>query len=195
MQLSIPGLILALLGNVQAPPSTSNQAVAGAVLPLPAPLRGGATVVRLDASFQPEVLRNGSNGMVCIADRPNDDAFDVRCYRDTFIPVVYRAFQLGYQVSGEKVGAEIKAGRLQVPSEPTAGYRCLGPIAGFDAVRQSVDSRIECWQSIHFPFRTAAELGLPDEADVPEAQQRTTPYVMSSGNYWAHVMIRHPASR
>lgn len=72
--------------------------------------------------------------------------------------------------------------------------RCLGPIAGYDAARQSVDSRIECWQSIHFPFRTAAELGLPDEADVPEAQQRTTPCVMSSGNYWAHVMIRHPAS-
>ena len=50
--------------------------------------------------------------------------FDVRCYRDSFIQVVYRAFQLGYQVSGEKVEAEIKAGKLALSHEPTAGYRC-----------------------------------------------------------------------
>ena len=80
------------------------------------------------------MLRQGANGIVCIADAPNDDRFDLRCYRDTFIPVVYRAFQLGYQVSGEKVEAEIKAGKLKLSPEPTrpatpsmlksnAGYR------------------------------------------------------------------------
>jgi len=130
--------------------------------------------------------------MVCIADTPNDDRFDVRCYRDTFIPVVYRAFQLGYQVSGEKVEAEIKAGKLQLSPDPTAGYRCLGPISGYDASRNAVNAQVECWQSIHFPFRTAAEIGFPDERDVPESQQREIPYVMSSGKYWSHVMIRHP---
>ena len=133
------------------------------------------TVVRLDASFRPEVLRKGTNGMVCIADAPNDDRFDVRCYRDTFIPVVYRAFQLGYQVSGEKVEAEIKAGKLQLSPEPTAGYRCLGPISGYDSSRNAVTAQVECWQSIHFPFRTAAEVGFPDEHDVSESQQRETP--------------------
>ena len=112
MQLFILGLVLALSGDAQAPPN-SNQTIAGAILPLPPPLQAGATVVRLDASFQPEVLRKGSNGMVCMTDRPNDDVFDVRCYRDIFIPVVYRAFQLGYTVSGPKVGDEIKAGKLR----------------------------------------------------------------------------------
>jgi len=130
--------------------------------------------------------------MVCIADAPNDDRFDVRCYRDTFIPVVYRAFQLGYQVSGEKVEAEIKAGKLQLSPEPTAGYRCLGPISAYDSSRNAVNAQVECWQSIHFPFRTAAEVGFPDEHDVPASQQREVPYVMSSGKYWSHVMIRHP---
>ena len=67
--------------------------------------------------------------MVCIAGKPNDDLFDVRCYRDTFIPVVFRAFQLGYGVAAEKVGAEIQAGKLALSREPTAGYRCLGPAA------------------------------------------------------------------
>jgi hypothetical protein len=178
---------------VVAAPSSPvlGQTIGAAVLPLPPQLRANATVVRLNASSQPEVLRQGTNGMVCITDTPNDDWFDVRCYRDTFIPVVYRAFQLGYPVAGEKVGAEIEAGKLQVSREPTAGYRCLGPAAGYDASRNALDARVECWQSIHFPFRTAAEVGFPVEADVPESQQRGTPYVMGSGTYWSHVMIRH----
>jgi hypothetical protein len=188
---AIIGFVWILFAVAQAP-SVSSSTIAAAVLPLPEQLRPGATVVRLNNSLQPEVLRQGKNGMVCIADAPNDSEFDVRCYRDTFIPVVYRAFQLGYGVSGEKVGAEIKSGKLQLSNEPTAGYRCLGPIAGYDASRQSIDAQIECWQSIHFPYRTAAEIGLPDERAVPESQQREVPYVMSSGTYWSHVMIRHP---
>jgi hypothetical protein len=190
-RIPITSLVAILIGAFQAPVVRA-QTMEAAVLPLPTPLRAGATVVRLDSSFKPEVLRDGVNGMVCIADAPNDDVFDVRCYRDTFIPVVYRAFQLGYRVSGEKVGAEIQAGKLKLSREPTAGYRCLGPAAGYDAARNAVDARVECWQSIHFPFRTAAEVGFPDEAAVPESQQSTTPYVMSSGTYWSHVMIRHP---
>ncbi len=59
--------------------------------------------------------------MVCITDKPGDATFDVRCYQESFIPVVYRAFQLGYSVSGEKVEAEIKAGKLQITNQPTAG--------------------------------------------------------------------------
>ena len=186
--------LVSMLGAAGQAPAGATQMIAAAVLPLPTQLRAGATVVRLNSSLEPEVLRKGTNGMVCIADTPTDDRFDVRCYRDIFIPVVYRAFQLGYRVSGEKVGAEIKAGKLQLSREPTAGYRCLGPAAGYDAARNAIDARIECWQSIHFPFRTAAEVGFPDEADVPESQQRSTPYVMSSGTYWSHVMIRHPGA-
>ena len=183
---------MTLLAAAQAPLS-SNQLIAGALLPLPEPLRARATVVRLDGSFRPEVLRKGTNGMICIADAPNDERFDVRCYRDTFVPVVYRAFQFGYQVSGDKVEAEIKAGKLQLSPDPTAGYRCLGPISGYDSSRNAVNAEVECWQSIHFPFRTAAEIGFPDERDVPENQQRDVPYVMSRGKYWSHVMIRHPS--
>ena len=193
MRTTLPVLCVACTCVLMAQAPASDSTVAGALLPLPEQLRGAATVVQLDAESRPIVLRKGTNGMVCITDKPNDDRFDVRCYKDTFIPVVYRAFQLGYQVSGEKVEAEIKAGKLQLSNEPTAGYRCLGPISGYDASTHVVNSQIECWQSIHFPFRTAAELGVPDEHDVSERQQEEVPYVMSSGKYWSHVMIRHPA--
>ena len=186
-------LALTILAAAAQTPPSRDQLIAGALMPLPEQLRAGATVVRLDAAFEPEV-RKGTNGMVCISDAANDDRFDVRCYRDTFIAAVYCAFQLGYQVSGEKAEAEIKAGKLKISREPTAGYRCLGPIAGYDAPGNSVNAQIECWQSIHFPFKTATEIGFPDEHDVSASQQREMPYVMSSGKYWSHVMIRHPAA-
>ncbi|HTI40439.1 MAG TPA: hypothetical protein VL693_01335 [Vicinamibacterales bacterium] len=48
-------------------------------MPLPESLRGAATVVRLDALFRPEVVRAGTNGMVCISG-PKVDA-EVRAGR------------------------------------------------------------------------------------------------------------------
>ena len=187
-------LLVALLALQQSNTNSSSlaQAIGAAVLPLPDTLRNSATVVRLNDSSQPEVLRKGTNGMVCIADKAGDAQFDVRCYHENFIPAVYRAFQLGYQVSGPKVEEEIKAGKLKITDQPTAGYRCLGPISGYAPSTNSITSDIECWQSIHFPFRTASEIGLPDEAAVPPDLQRSVPYVMASGRYWSHVMIRHP---
>jgi len=187
-------LVITLLAATQSN-STIESTIAAAVLPLPESLRKDATVVRLNDANQPDVIRKGTNGMVCIAEKPGDQQFDVRCYHESFIPVVYRAFQLGYAVSGPKVGEEIKAGKLKIADRPTAGYRCLGPISAYDSATNTITSDINCWQSIHFPFRTASEIGLPDEADVSEEMHLTMPYVMASGTYWSHVMIRHPQSK
>ena len=92
-----------------------------------------------------------------------------------------------------KVEAEIKAGKLHLSNQPTAGHRCLGPASAYDASTNTANAQIRCWQSIHFPFRTAREVGFPDMSEVPAALRTTVPYVMSSGKYWAHVMIEHPA--
>jgi hypothetical protein len=172
-----------------------DRTIAAAVLPLPAALRDGAAVVRIDAAGQPEALRNGTNGMVCIADKPGDALFDVRCYRESFIHVVYRTFQLGANVSSPKVGAEIEAGTLKLSKEPTAGFRCLGPTGSYDPATHSVTGEGRCWESVHFPFRTAREVGFPDMSEVPESLRRTVPYVMGSGTYWSHVMIEHPSPK
>jgi hypothetical protein len=185
-------LVITFFAALQAGQAQTPE-IAAAVIPLPQSLRSGAGVVRLDQAGQPEVLRKATNGLVCIADKPGDERFDVRCYQEDFIPVVYRAFQLGYQVSGEKVEAEIKTGKLHLSNQPAAGYRCLGPASGYDPSSNTINAQIRCWQSIHFPFRTAREMGFPDMSEVPVDLRATIPYVMSSGKYWAHVMIEHPA--
>ncbi|MGH8371091.1 MAG: hypothetical protein ACRESC_08920 [Gammaproteobacteria bacterium] len=182
---------------------TGSREIAAAVLPLPAVLRDAATVVRLDDAGQPHVLRKGNNGMVCITDRPGDTHFDVRCYMDSFMPLIYRAHGLMHQGKENEtqaemmaeITAEIKAGKLKLPDHPTAGYRCYGPASGYDPATNSVSPPVYCWQSIHFPFRTAQEIGLPEESQLTDSQKINTPYVMLSGTYWAHVMILHPSPK
>jgi hypothetical protein len=142
---------------------------------------------------QPETLQQGSNGMVCIADRPGDAQFDVRCYRESFIHVVYRTFQLGANVSSAKVAAEIAAGQLTLSNEPTAGFRCLGPAGSYDPATNTLTRDGHCWESLHIPFRTARDVGHPDMSEISEELRRTVPYVMAGGTYWSHVMIEHPA--
>ncbi len=64
--------VLALLGTAPQERLPQAQEIAAAVLPLPDHLRNGAAVVRVSAVGIPEPLRKGTNGMVCIADRPGD---------------------------------------------------------------------------------------------------------------------------
>src|SRR5262245_48313514 len=100
---------LAVLGGPQVK-SSQQQEMASAVLPLPEYMRADAGIVHLNRAGFPESLRKGTNGMVCIADRPADDMFDVRCYREDFISVVYRAFQLNAEgLRGDELTNRVEA--------------------------------------------------------------------------------------
>jgi hypothetical protein len=172
--------------------ASPEQQIAAAVLPLPEGLRAGATVVGYGPDLKLVTLRAGSNGMVCTGMRPGSTQFDVRCYHESFMPIVRRIAELREQGLGRQeidraIDAAVQSKRLALPTSPAAGYRMLGPASAYSAVTNSVGSEIESWQSIHFPYKTAAEIGLPEEGTVP----RTFPYVMSSGTAWSHVMIEH----
>jgi len=177
----------------QAPQAPlASQQIAAAVLPLPEILREHATVLGYGPDLSLVTLRQGSNGMVCTASRPGDDEFDVRCYHESFMPLVRRLRGLHYQgVKQEEIdhiiNAEVKAKKLAIPDHPTAGYRMLGPISAYQPATNAVGKEIQSWQSVHFPYKTAAEIGLPEEGQVTG----TMPYVMASGTFWSHVMIEH----
>jgi hypothetical protein len=188
-------LVLALLGALgeagilaaQAGPPP--QALAASVIPLPEALRDGAGV-RVIGPSGVSVLRASTNGLMCTADRPGDDVFDVRCYHEVWLAVMDYARLLRRQgVRDSALDARLKdaarQGIIRFPDSPTAGYRMLGPISAFDATTTSAGEAIDKWQSVHFPFRTATELGLPT---TPEG---VMPYVMDSGTWWSHVMIIH----
>ena len=168
------------------------QQVAAAVLPLPPVMREHATVIGYAPDLSLVTLRQGSNGMVCTATHPGDDDFDVRCYHESFMPVVRRMRDLYSQGKTQDeiyrtIDGEIKIKKLTIPDHPTAGYRMLGPASAYHPETNTVDKEIESWQSVHFPYKTAAEIGFPEEGQV----DRSMPYVMTSGTFWSHVMIEH----
>jgi hypothetical protein len=176
--------------KLQIPPAS--QQIAEALLPLPDALRAHATVIGYAQDMKLIVLRSGTNGMVCTTTCPGDKNFDVRCYQESFMPIVRRVRELQARGKSEHetdhvIDSEIQAKTLPLPTSPAAGYRMLGPISAYSSATNSVGKEIETWQSIHFPYKTAAEIGLPEEGKVP----RTFPYVMSSGTFWSHVMIEH----
>lgn len=168
-----------------------------AVLPLPLDLRANAGVIRWVAPDRFEQLRPSRNGMSCSADPPGDDEFDVRCYNDAFLQVIRRMRELRRTAaSGAEAEAqlrrEIESGELVLPAAPTAGYRMLGPISALDFETGEAGPEIAKWQSIHFPFRTAREMGLTEVQEPSEtALPGLMPFVMASGTWWSHVMIVH----
>ena len=175
-------------------PLTRDQLIAVSVLPLPEHFRAGAGVVTFDTSHRVVELRKSSNGMVCA--RFQDAPWDARCYHESFVPAFLRSRALRAQgtykdVNGE-IDAEIKAGKLTMPTVPTAGYRMLGPASAYDVKTGRMTADMRVWQSIHMPFRTAQQIGLPDEHELTTTQQESTPFVMSGGTWWSHVMILHP---
>ena len=190
--LLLVGLVFSGPGVLPAQASLTPSDLAASVLPLPEALRAGAGV-RLVSPAGVSILRPSVNGLMCTADRPGDDVFDVRCYNVDFLAVMDYARSLRQQGVGEsaldsRLLEAAQQGLIRLPTSPTAGYRMLGPLSAFDSATTTTTAAIDKWQSIHFPFRTAAELGLPI------TREARMPFVMGSGTWWSHVMIVHTAA-
>ncbi len=189
-----PSLVLcALFAATVSAPATAQTAsvasqVAAAVLPLPLALRADAAVMRRYPDGRLDTLRAGRNPMICYADAPGDTLFDVRCYHRDFVPLM-RFVQSQYRAGvpdsliDSAIARAVKAGGIRLPATPTAGYRMLGPISGFDAATTTAGAAIDRWQSVHIPYATAESAGLS------AMEAGTEPYLMSAGTWWAHVMI------
>ena len=178
------------------PPSRAAE-IRFAVLPLPERFRDGATMMGMDSTHRPVVLRQGSNDMVCMRVVPGEAAWDARCYEATMARLIFRAGELvmsGLTIDslGPRIEAEARAGTLVVPREPAAGYRALGSRDAYDPSTGTVTNRMQIWHVRHVPFATAEAMGLPDESTLSIAERARTPYVVASGTWWSHVMVQRP---
>lgn len=73
---------------------TQEWLVATAVLAAPAALRDGAEVRAWTADERLVTLRDGSNGLICLADRPGDGEFGAACYHASLEPFMERGREL-----------------------------------------------------------------------------------------------------
>lgn len=189
--LLVAALAAPLAASAQSAPPPEVQ-IAGAVQAAPEDRRAGAMVIGFDAAGKMVTLRPGTNDMVCLADNPAADGFNVACYHKDLAPFMARGRELADQgVSDDKVRQatrfkEIEAGTLAMSKEPRTLYVMTGK--AFDAATSTVADAYLRWV-IYVPFATAQTTGLQTKA-APGA-----PWLMDPGTAGAHIMISPPRQR
>jgi hypothetical protein len=199
LRMTMRGLVLACVAlsatHVAAAAQTpANQVksaewhIASAVLALPEPMRAGAEV-RGWSGDDLVLLRAGSNGLICLADRPEQEGFAAACYHDSLEPFMERGRELTRQgVAGaqrdETRWREIEAGTLPMPA-----------MAMVYNLRHGTDD----FDPATFDPATAARLLSFYIRDATEASTGVTarpsaePWLMHAGTPTAHIMIALPA--
>lgn len=168
----------------QAPSASPAQLIAGAVLAAPDSLRADATVLAADGT----VLRKGTSVLICLADDPATDRFQVACYHKDLEPFMAR----GRELRKQKVArgaidslreADIEAGRIAMPARPTVLYNYAAPKDSIDAAT-GLPRGGSRWYVLYIPNATEASTGLSLQ---PDGTGR--PWLMYPGKPWAHVMV------
>lgn len=197
------GLALAAMGAVapasaQAGPQgidTGGKSVEwliqSAVLAAPGSLREGAEVRAWTPDERLVVLRPGTNDLICLADRADQERFHVACYHDSLEPFMARGRELSRQgvpaaARNETRWREIESGELPMPVAG-AVYNLDFADRDFDpaTVDPATGTRLH---AIYMSGATAASTGLP-------IQPGDGPWLMLPGTPSAHVMISLPARR
>jgi len=168
----------------QAPPPDVQ--IAGAVKAAPEDRRAGAEVKGWDASGAFVTLRPGTNDLVCLADNPKIEGFNVACYQKDLDAFMARGREMTASgITDDKVRdttrwKEIEAGTLKMPKEP----RTLAVLTGkdFDPGTGLVTDSYTRWV-VYTPYATPETTGL-SLSPVPGG-----PWLMFPGKPTAHIMI------
>lgn len=184
-------LVLLGAGSAAAQVPAAEVQIAGAVAAAPEDRRDGAVVLGYDASGNLVELREGSNELVCIADKPGDETFRVACYHESLEAYMERGRELRSQGMGgaenlEQRHREADEGRLKMPSVPASVYNLGGDLDIFDPETGAVSGGYYVW-SVYIPYADEVGTGLPTTPQAPGA-----PWIMRPGTASAHIMVVQP---
>ena len=184
--LILVALAAASLGAQNAPVPPAAQQIAAAVLPLPAEMREGATVMGYKEANKLVVLREGKNAMICLALYVSRPDFHVACYHRSLEPFMARGRALRAQgVTGAKVDsvrfAEITSGKLKMPPQGTL-YSITTKKENFDAATNKVKDA-GLLVVLYIPGAT------PESTGISAQPREDGPWLMFPGTPKAHVMM------
>ena len=169
-----------------APPPAAQ--IAGAVLAAPEDKRAGAKVLRWDGGAKMVTLREGTNELICLADNPRVEGFNVACYHKDLDPFMARGRELTAQgVTDDKTRdttrfKEVDDKKLSIPKD---GFLTVMTGKSFDAATGQVAEAYTRWV-VYVPYATAATTGLPTKP------APGVPWLMDPGTAGAHIMISPP---
>ena len=159
-----------------------------AVLAAPEMYQNGATVLGYNDEGKFITLREGTNGMVCLADDPNKAGISIACYGAELEPFMARGRALAAEGKSneekqEVRKTEIEAGTLTMPAEPSMVYILAGEEKDYSAeTGELLVSKIR--YVIYKPFMTGESTGLPTKPQTPGM-----PWLMDAGTHRSHIMI------
>ena len=162
--------------------------IAAALLPLPPEFRADARVLGYRAGAHALVpLRAGKGPFTCLASDPAGQGFHVACYHESLEPFMARGRALRASgVKGDQVDtvrfAEVRAGKLAMPSHPASLYQLFGPPDAFDAATGTA-KKAQSLYIVYLPGATAASTGLSTKP------AEGTPWLMFPGTPKAHIMF------
>ncbi len=96
------------------------------------------------------MLREGSNELICLADKPGDDRFHATCYHESLEAYMARGRELRAEGREGPETLEIRhqeadAGKLEMPSTPATIYNLGGPAEIFDPATGEVSGGNWVW--------------------------------------------------
>ena len=185
---------LVLLSLVSAPavaqnaPLAAEKQIAAAVAPLPKEMRDGATVLGYGADGKLASLRAGKGDMVCLADDPKVERFHVACYHRSLEPFMARGREL--RAAGAKSTAavdtvryaEIKAGKLVMPTSPASLYSLTGPPTSYDVATGAITGASPL-HVVYISMATSESTGLS------ATPVQGAAWIMFPGTPKAHIMF------
>ena len=125
---------------------------------------------------------------VCLASNPKAERFHVACYQRSLEPFMARGRALRARgITGDKVDsvrfAEVRAGKLRMPSHPAMLYSLTGPADSFDPATGTAPNAKPLFV-VYVPFATGKSLGLST------TPVEGAPWIMHPGTPKAHIMFQ-----
>ncbi len=189
MKTSYASVLLFLVSSslIAQVPSAEIQ-IKTAVLAAPADMREAAMVYGYSDKGDWIVLRKGTNEMVCLADNPKEDGFNVSCYQKDLDPFMARGRELKAAGKSQKDifdarESEVKSGKLLMPKQPTTLFVYSAAADGYNAQTGEV-TKGKFRYVVYVPYATAESTGLPLKPEAPGM-----PWLMNPGTHRAHIMI------
>jgi hypothetical protein len=158
---------------------TTEQTIERALAPAPRQLQEGATVVKWKPDFTHEILRKGTNRLVCYdrSGEPGEQPFAVQCTSIANLERVAQNFK--FEAIADKAARQAafeaaeKDGTRVKPEFGSVWYSMNGP----DQARARIHT------TVAVPGATAQSLGLPDNP------KQGGVWIMNAGTTTAHLMI------
>lgn len=192
LSISTAFLLLCAAACAQAPtiPNKDLQ-IATAVMALQEGDRAGAMVYGYDSEGNVVKLREGTNKMVCLADNPKQEGFQIASYHINLEPFMARGRALKAEGKNPKEvfdtrEKEAKEGSLKMPETPSTLQLVYGKEGKYNTETGELENT-NYRSVVYIPWATAESTGLPLEPIIPGAA-----WLMDPGTHRAHIMITPP---